>query len=29
VPAQVIGDPQHERTKSFLARVLNPNHQGD
>jgi polar amino acid transport system ATP-binding protein len=27
-PAQVIGDPQHERTKSFLARVLNPNHQG-
>jgi polar amino acid transport system ATP-binding protein len=28
VPAQVIGDPQHERTQSFLARVLNPNHQG-
>ncbi|HEV7978557.1 amino acid ABC transporter ATP-binding protein [Amycolatopsis sp.] len=27
-PSQVIGDPQHERTKSFLARVLNPNHQG-
>jgi polar amino acid transport system ATP-binding protein len=26
--AQVIGDPQHERTKSFLARVLNPTHQG-
>ncbi|WP_020669233.1 amino acid ABC transporter ATP-binding protein [Amycolatopsis nigrescens] len=25
-PAQVIGDPQHERTQSFLARVLNPNH---
>ncbi|MET1072694.1 MAG: amino acid ABC transporter ATP-binding protein [Umezawaea sp.] len=25
--AQVIGDPQHERTKSFLARVLNPTHQ--
>jgi polar amino acid transport system ATP-binding protein len=24
-PAQVIGDPKHERTKSFLARVLNPN----
>ncbi|WP_051267675.1 amino acid ABC transporter ATP-binding protein [Nakamurella lactea] len=23
-PQQVIGDPQHERTKSFLARVLNP-----
>jgi polar amino acid transport system ATP-binding protein len=23
---QVIGDPQHERTKSFLARVLNPTH---
>ena len=26
--AQVIGDPQHERTKSFLARVLDPTHQG-
>ncbi|OLR90966.1 amino acid ABC transporter ATP-binding protein [Actinokineospora bangkokensis] len=26
-PGQVIGNPQHERTKSFLARVLNPNHQ--
>jgi polar amino acid transport system ATP-binding protein len=25
--AQVIGDPQHERTQSFLARVLNPTHQ--
>ncbi|RKT51706.1 amino acid ABC transporter ATP-binding protein [Saccharothrix australiensis] len=25
---QVIGDPRHERTKSFLARVLNPTHQG-
>jgi polar amino acid transport system ATP-binding protein len=25
--AEVIGDPQHERTKSFLARVLNPTHQ--
>jgi polar amino acid transport system ATP-binding protein len=24
-PAQVIGDPKHERTKAFLARVLNPN----
>ena len=24
-PAQVIGNPQHERTKEFLARVLNPN----
>jgi polar amino acid transport system ATP-binding protein len=23
-PAQVIGDPQEERTKSFLSRVLNP-----
>jgi polar amino acid transport system ATP-binding protein len=27
VAEQVIGDPQHERTKSFLARVLNPTHQ--
>ncbi|WP_199440520.1 amino acid ABC transporter ATP-binding protein [Umezawaea beigongshangensis] len=28
-PAErVIGDPQHERTKTFLARVLNPNHLG-
>ncbi|HEV7908226.1 MAG TPA: amino acid ABC transporter ATP-binding protein [Pseudonocardiaceae bacterium] len=26
--AQVIGDPQHERTKSFLSRVLDPTHQG-
>ncbi|MFI9810999.1 amino acid ABC transporter ATP-binding protein [Saccharothrix variisporea] len=26
--AQVIGDPQHERTQSFLARVLDPTHQG-
>ncbi|MCP2169894.1 amino acid ABC transporter ATP-binding protein [Goodfellowiella coeruleoviolacea] len=26
--AQVIGDPQHERTKSFLSRVLYPTHQG-
>ncbi|WP_156754604.1 amino acid ABC transporter ATP-binding protein [Actinokineospora pegani] len=24
--AQVVGDPQHERTKLFLSRVLNPNH---
>jgi polar amino acid transport system ATP-binding protein len=24
-PAQVIGSPREERTKSFLARVLNPN----
>jgi polar amino acid transport system ATP-binding protein len=23
-PEHVIGDPQHERTKAFLARVLNP-----
>jgi polar amino acid transport system ATP-binding protein len=28
-PAQVIGDPQHERTKSFLRRVLNPTHAED
>lgn len=27
-PDQVIGDPQEERTKTFLSRVLNPNHQG-
>ncbi|MEC3980657.1 amino acid ABC transporter ATP-binding protein [Amycolatopsis sp. H20-H5] len=25
-PSQVIGDPQHERTKLFLSRVLNPTH---
>ncbi|GAA5124235.1 amino acid ABC transporter ATP-binding protein [Haloechinothrix salitolerans] len=25
-PAQVIGSPRHERTKSFLHRVLNPTH---
>ncbi|WP_034267909.1 amino acid ABC transporter ATP-binding protein [Haloechinothrix halophila] len=25
-PAQVIGNPRHERTKSFLHRVLNPTH---
>jgi polar amino acid transport system ATP-binding protein len=24
--AQVIGDPQHERTKVFLRRVLDPTH---
>ncbi|GAA4231956.1 amino acid ABC transporter ATP-binding protein [Streptosporangium album] len=24
--AQVIGDPQHERTKTFLRRVLDPTH---
>jgi len=26
--SQVIGDPQHARTKSFLARVLDPTRQG-
>ncbi|WP_410660216.1 amino acid ABC transporter ATP-binding protein [Amycolatopsis sp. lyj-112] len=26
-PDQVIGDPQEERTREFLSRVLNPNHQ--
>ncbi|MEU6035900.1 amino acid ABC transporter ATP-binding protein [Actinomadura sp. NPDC047616] len=25
-PEQVIGDPQHERTKRFLRRVLDPTH---
>jgi polar amino acid transport system ATP-binding protein len=25
-PAQVIGQPQHERTRTFLARVLDPIH---
>ena len=25
-PDQVIGNPQHERTRSFLDRVLNPTH---
>ena len=25
-PDQVIGDPQHERTRTFLDRVLNPTH---
>ncbi|MDX3190298.1 amino acid ABC transporter ATP-binding protein [Streptomyces sp. MN03-5084-2B] len=28
-PSQVIGDPQHERTKSFLRRVLDPTHVDD
>jgi polar amino acid transport system ATP-binding protein len=23
-PAQVIGDPSHERTRHFLSRLLNP-----
>jgi polar amino acid transport system ATP-binding protein len=27
-PSQVIGDPQHDRTKSFLARVLDPTGSG-
>jgi polar amino acid transport system ATP-binding protein len=26
-PEQVIGNPQHERTRTFLARVLDPIHQ--
>jgi polar amino acid transport system ATP-binding protein len=26
-PEQVIGDPQQERTRTFLSRVLNPIHQ--
>ncbi|MBX6769752.1 MAG: amino acid ABC transporter ATP-binding protein, partial [Actinomadura rubrobrunea] len=25
-PEQVIGAPQHERTKTFLRRVLDPTH---
>ena len=25
-PDQVIGDPQHERTRTFLKRVLDPTH---
>jgi polar amino acid transport system ATP-binding protein len=25
-PAAVIGDPQHERTRNFLARVLHAGH---
>jgi polar amino acid transport system ATP-binding protein len=28
-PEQVIADPQHERTRTFLARVLNPTHSGE
>ncbi|MFL6074778.1 MAG: amino acid ABC transporter ATP-binding protein [Mycobacteriales bacterium] len=28
-PAQVIGDPSHERTRAFLARVLHPAAIGD
>jgi polar amino acid transport system ATP-binding protein len=28
-PAQVIGDPREERTKEFLARVVNPNDRGE
>ncbi|AXB46373.1 amino acid ABC transporter ATP-binding protein [Amycolatopsis albispora] len=28
-PSRVIGDPQHERTKTFLSRVLNPTHVDD
>jgi polar amino acid transport system ATP-binding protein len=28
-PSQVIGDPQHDRTKSFLDRVLNPTASSD
>ncbi len=27
--ADVIGDPQHERTRAFLDRVLDPTHQRD
>lgn len=27
-PAEVIGNPQEERTQSFLARVLDPTHHG-
>jgi len=23
-PAELLGNPQHERTKTFLYRVLNP-----
>jgi polar amino acid transport system ATP-binding protein len=26
--AEVIGNPQEERTQEFLARVLDPTHQG-
>jgi polar amino acid transport system ATP-binding protein len=28
-PAQVIGDPREERTRTFLSRVLNPVHADD
>ncbi|WP_343063685.1 amino acid ABC transporter ATP-binding protein [Haloechinothrix aidingensis] len=28
-PSQVIADPHHERTRTFLARVLNPTHSGE
>jgi polar amino acid transport system ATP-binding protein len=28
-PAQVIGDPREERTKEFLARVINPNSRSE
>jgi polar amino acid transport system ATP-binding protein len=28
-PEQVIGEPRHERTRTFLARVLNPSHSMD
>ena len=28
-PAQIIGNPSHERTRSFLARVLDPTHKHD
>ncbi|MGC7093394.1 amino acid ABC transporter ATP-binding protein [Amycolatopsis lurida] len=28
-PSRVIGDPQHQRTKTFLSRVLNPTHVDD
>jgi polar amino acid transport system ATP-binding protein len=27
-PDQVIGDPQHGRTRTFLKRVLDPTHVG-
>ena len=27
-PHQVIGDPQHQRTRTFLQRVLDPTHVG-
>ncbi len=28
-PAELIGNPSHERTRSFLARVLDPTHKHD